>query len=315
LDLLNRRFPYHSSAEWTARILSGAVTLDGRPAPPDTLLSPRMRLEYRMDDYLEPAVPLDFRELTTVGDLALVHKPAGLPVHKTGKIFVNVLANLYRRFKADDAWTPLNRLDVETSGIVAFARGKEALRAFSPSNSGTVWSKSYLAVVDGVMESAVTHAGLLAEWPEYPIRSRMRVHASGKPARTEFTPLAVRDGRTLVLARPVTGRKHQIRAHLADLGFPIVGDKVYGPRGSEGLYYLKRLQGELAAEDFDALGAPHQLLHAVSLSIRDAGGAGITGMDFGLPDGIRARFPDVSEQDLRNALTPHPAPFFHGGLE
>lgn len=305
LEVLARRFPYQSAAQWTARILDGRVTLNGALVAPETLVHRGDLITSHITDYEEPAVPIDFREIVAHGDLALVHKPAGLPVHKTGKVFMNVLANLYRRFKGDDGWTPLNRLDVETSGIVAFARGKESLRTFSPSNLGTVWTKSYLAVVDGVMESAMTHDGPLAEWTEHPIRSRMRVHPEGKPARTEFTPLAVREGRTLVLAKPVTGRKHQIRAHLADLGFPITGDKVYGPRDNAGRYYLKRLQGELAAEDFDALGAPHQLLHAVSLTIRDAGGAGISGTDYDLPEGFARYFPVADETWLqRHVATP-----------
>jgi 23S rRNA pseudouridine1911/1915/1917 synthase len=262
-----------------------------------------MQLEYRVEDYAEPAVPLDFREIAADGDLALVHKPAGLPVHKTGKVFVNVLANLYRRFKGDDAWTPLNRLDAETSGIVAFARGREALRRFSPAEPGTRWIKTYLAVTEKTpkppTEDRTTgsplletipdcHDGPLAEWPEHAIRSRMRVHPDGKPARTRFRTLLTRGDKTLVLARPVTGRKHQIRAHLADLGFPIVGDKVYSLGGR---YYLERLTAELGGDALSALQAPHQLLHAVSLEIRDREGNGIAGSDLDFPEGFRRFFP------------------------
>jgi 23S rRNA pseudouridine1911/1915/1917 synthase len=299
LDLLLRRFPYHSAAEWTERIRDGRVTLDGRAATPETVLAPKMRLAYHVEDYAEPAVPIDFRELACEGDLALVHKPAGLPVHKTGKVFVNVLANLYRAFKGDDAWTPLNRLDVETSGIVAFARGREALRRFSPAEPDTRWTKTYLAVVDGSMTREMEHAGSLAEWPEHPIRSRMRVHPEGKAARTLFKPLAVAAGKTLVLARPVTGRKHQIRAHLADLGHPVLGDKVYG---LDGKYYLKRLEGALDADDLVALQSPHHLLHALRLEIRDGEGAGIAGADYALPEGFQRFFPEATEDFLRGVL-------------
>jgi 23S rRNA pseudouridine1911/1915/1917 synthase len=292
LDLLIRRFPYHTPEEWTTRILSGRVRLDGAAAAPETSILPRMVLEYRVEDYEEPAVPLDFREIAMEGDLALVHKPAGLPVHKTGKIFVNVLANLYRAFKQDEAWTPLNRLDVETSGIVAFARGREALRRFSPGTPGTQWTKTYLAVAQGVLREPGVHEGPLAEWPEHAIRSRMRVHPDGKAARTQYAPLETSGDKTLVVVRPVTGRKHQIRAHLADLGFPIVGDKVYS---LDGRYYLKRLEGELDADDIAALQAPHHLLHAVSLDVRDAQGAGIAGIDTFLPDGFLKFFPNALE--------------------
>jgi 23S rRNA pseudouridine1911/1915/1917 synthase len=306
LDLLLRRFPYHTPAEWRERILSGRVTLEGRAAAPETVVKPRMRLEYRVDDYDEPAVPVDFREILREGDLALVHKPAGLPVHKTGKIFVNVLANLYRAERGDDAWSPLNRLDVETGGIVAFARGPEALRRFSPVEPETHWTKTYLAVVAGTVAEAGTVEAPLGESPGDPIRSRMHVlaeEAGGKPATTRYRPLLTRDDKTLLLVRPLTGRKHQIRAHLASLGHPVIGDKMYGLGGR---YYLKRLEGELDADDLSALQAPHQLLHALSLEIRDAEGRGIAGSDFDLPEGFRRFFPEATEEFLTAALTPAP---------
>jgi RluA family pseudouridine synthase len=295
LDLLLRRFPYHSSEEWVSRILAGTVTLDGRAASPEERIAQRMRLEYRVEHYDEPAVPVDIAEIAAEGDLALVHKPAGLPVHKTGKVFVNVLANLYRGLRGDDAWTPLNRLDVETSGIVAFARGKEALRRFSPGTTESRWTKTYLAVVEGALEGSGSLDGPLAEWPEHPIRSRMRVHPDGKPARTLYRSLEVAGGKTLLLVRPVTGRKHQIRAHLADRGFPVVGDKVYS---QEGRYYLKRLDAELEAADVAALQAPHHLLHALSLDVRHGRDEGISGVDTRLPRAFRDFFPDLSQEKL-----------------
>jgi 23S rRNA pseudouridine1911/1915/1917 synthase len=299
LDLLVRRFPYHTPEEWTARILSGRARLDGAEASPETPILPRMVLEYRVEDYEEPAVPLDFLEIAAEGDLALVHKPAGLPVHKTGKIFVNVLANLYRAHKRDDAWTPLNRLDAETSGIVAFARGREALRRFSPGTPDTRWTKTYLAVVQGALREPGVHDGPLAEWPEHAIRSRVRVHSDGKAARTHYVPVETSGDKTLVLVRPVTGRKHQIRAHLADLGHPIVGDKVYG---HEGRYYLKRLDGDLDSDDIAALQAPHHLLHALALDVRDAEGRGISGIDPHVPEGFSRCFPQLDPETLREAL-------------
>ncbi len=302
LDLLLKRFPYHTTEEWTARIRDGRVTLEGAAGTPEQPVTRGMRLEYRVEDYEEPAVPIDFHEITAIGDVALVHKPSGLPVHKTGKVFVHVLANLYRSFKQDEAWSPLNRLDVETSGIVAFARGREALRRFAPTAPGMVWTKAYLAVVHGVMTQETRHDGPLAEvppGPEHPIRSRMWVHPEGKAASTLFQPLLTSGNKTLVIARPVTGRKHQIRTHLVDLGFPIVGDKVYA---HDGYYYLKRLEGELTDEDIGRLGSPRQLLHAVSLEIRAEDGTGIAANDFDLPEDFRRYFPEADESLLRNAL-------------
>jgi RluA family pseudouridine synthase len=295
LDLLLRRFPYHDREEWLERIRSGRVRLEGEIAAPETLLAPRMRLEYRVEGYEEPAVPVDFREIVRSGDLALVHKPAGLPVHKTGKVFVNVLANLYKEFTGDATWAPLNRLDVETSGIVAFARGPEAARRYAPGNPETAWTKTYLAVAHGRIAEAGRIDAPLGEKPGDPIRSRMHVLEGGKAALTLYKPLAhapaagIPDSSvTLLEVTLLTGRKHQIRAHLASIGHPIVGDKMYS---REGRYYLERLGRELDATDEAALGAPHQLLHAFALEIRDAEGNGITGRDPELPEGFARYFP------------------------
>lgn len=291
LEFLAARFPYHTRKEWTARILDGRVLLEKRPAGPETRVERGMRVEYRVDDYAEPAVPLNFRELVCRNDLALVHKPPGLPVHKTGRIFVHVLANLYRDFKGDAAWSPLNRLDVETGGIVAFARGSDATRRFSPGNRTARWFKTYLAVTEGTPAEESVLDGPLCDVPGDVIRTRMHVHPGGKPARTLYRTLASRDGKGLVLLRPVSGRKHQIRAHLAWAGFPVAGDKIYGHGGR---FYLKRLHGELDADDLSVLGAPHQLLHAAALAIRDTEDKGIEGVDLDLPEGFPRYFPEAT---------------------
>jgi len=97
-------------------------------------------------------------------------------------------------------------------------------------------------------------------------------------------------GRALLLLRPMTGRKHQIRAHCAASGFPIVGDKMYG---LEGNFYLRRMQAELTAEDYSKLGAAHQLLHAFHLEIRAEDGTGITGQDMEVPVGFQEYFPNL----------------------
>ena len=87
---------------------------------------------------------------------------------------------------------------------------------------------------------------------------------AGQSAVTEFVCLQAGEPFSLVAARPRTGRLHQIRVHLASLGHPVAGDKLYIGAGES---YMKAVRNELTAEDLAALGAPRQLLHARKLSL------------------------------------------------
>ncbi len=287
-EYLSARFPYHTLPEWLGRIGDGHVRVEGRPATPETLLAVGARVEYALEDYEEPAVPLDFHDVVRAECVALLHKPAGLPVHKTGKVFVHTLANLHG-LRHGREWSPLHRLDVETSGLVAFARGREALRRLAPTRPGTHWRKLYVAGVRGEPEAQGRLEFPLAENPADPIRSKMHPHPAGKPACTLYRRLSLSPSGALLLLRPLTGRKHQIRAHCAAGGFPVRGDKIYG---CDGRFYLKRMSTPLTSADLEALGAPHHLLHALHLDIRDENGMGITGTDFEVPAAFLRAFPE-----------------------
>lgn len=268
LAYLSDRFRYLSSEAWKERLDIGALAIDGLPARADSPIRPGQTLSYTFVGFEEPELPHDTRLLAREGNLAMVHKPAGLPVHKTGTIIFQTLARWASQNLGED-WAPLHRLDRETSGIVAFARGTEAFKRFLPEGEAN-WVKLYLAVVRGDLPDDQGRIDApLATSPDDPIRSRMHASPDGKPALTLWWRISGRAGgnalgTSVIVAAPITGRKHQIRAHLAHLGCPIVGDKMYSGGGQA---YLKRLTGELDSDDHTLLGASHHLLHAVYLSI------------------------------------------------
>jgi RluA family pseudouridine synthase len=163
--------------------------------------------------------------------LLVVDKPAGLPTLVDGwNPEAPYLLGLLRE-KYGPLWV-VHRLDRETSGVIVFARTAEAHRSLNMQFEGRKMErveKVYHAVAAGA-----------PEWDEKTVKLPLRSNAGhrhrtvvnprrGKPAHTDFRVLRRLDKYTLVEAQPHTGRTHQIRVHLAAVGLPIVGDKLYGP--------------------------------------------------------------------------------------
>ncbi len=125
----------------------------------------------------------------------------------------------------------VHRLDMETSGLMVFARGIESQRAISRAFETRVVSKYYEAVTHGLIEpeAGTIDLPLICDWPNRP--RQMVDHNIGKPATTHFVVLS-RDAaanRTRVGLTPITGRSHQLRVHLASLGHAIIADSLYAP--------------------------------------------------------------------------------------
>jgi 23S rRNA pseudouridine1911/1915/1917 synthase len=188
-----------------------------------------------------------------------VHKPAGLPVHKTGKIFFNTLVNLVRESEKNSGLSPVFRLDTETSGIVAFRGANKQIHNTFPEP----WIKLYLALVPKMKLGRKGQiAAPLGKREDSPIRCQMYPLETGKQCLTYFSVIANIKEQSLVAATPITGRTHQIRSHLASIGHPVIGDKIYSHQGQ---FYLKRLERELTPEDINTLESKYHKLHCYEL--------------------------------------------------
>jgi 23S rRNA pseudouridine1911/1915/1917 synthase len=194
--------------------------------------------------------------------LLAVNKPAGMVTHPAyrhpdGTLWDAVLAR-QMRMGLVRPWL-LHRLDRETSGVILFAKTVEARRALVRQFERHTIRKRYLALLAASLPDL---AGMIdAPLARDPLdRRRTIVALEGQPSSTRYWALASENGVTLALAKPVTGRTRQIRAHFASVGAPLLGDTLYYPEGHWG-----------------AQAAPRAMLHAWRLDIQYPGtGANLT---------------------------------------
>ncbi len=210
-------------------------------------------------------------------DVIVVDKSAPLLVHPTGREREFTLLQGLRNLLAYELTTGgslslINRLDRETSGLVLIAKTPSAAHELGCAMQQRRIRKQYLAFVCGCppWESACCAEPLatMHTVARTDIRVRQICHPTGKPSRTAFYVLqrlnaqGSSPARALIHCTPTTGRMHQIRVHLAYLGYPILGDKIYG--GDEGCY-LQFMKTGWTPELAEKLILPRHALHACDI--------------------------------------------------
>lgn len=272
-DHLKNRFPYIDTDCWEHFIATGEIELDGQPVSDNPPLRTGQRLRYCITGYSEPPVDTRWQLLWQNDEILALHKPASLPVSRTTRNIYNCLIELVRR---ESPWPDahlLHRLDLETAGIILLGKTKADAARWQPKLKQLLARKIYRAVVYGQPHwqgEGQSHRCTLAltTKKESPIRCQMHADPAGKASETRFRLLSSNGYFSIIECELITGRKHQIRAHLAALGHPIVGDKIYSNSGE---YYLKRLADAHTEADREKLLSPHHLLFAqrVALQLSD----------------------------------------------
>ncbi len=200
---------------------------DGEAVGLETPLPPGLCLAYFREVEAEPPVPFTAEVLLETDDFLVADKPPFLPVVPAGP-YVNECL-LFRLQQANGCATlaPAHRLDRDTSGLVLFTKRQEARGLYQGLFERGEVEKEYLAVARVAerpeAEEWWVENRLVAGEPWF----RMREEPGPSNARTQIALLEWRAGRGLFRLRPATGKKHQLRLHMAGLGFPIEGDRYY----------------------------------------------------------------------------------------
>lgn len=250
-----------------ARIEAGAVYVDGRrvssaaaPLPVGARVTVVLEAGGVSSEQPRPAVAA-LVILSERDGLIAVNKPPGLPAQPTPDGEPNLL-DLVSAHLGREAGL-VHRLDRETSGVTVFGTSPESTSRLAAAFREGAVQKEYVAVVGrGFPERGRIDTPLQRD-PSRPGRWRALDSGNGIPAATRFE--RERDGaHCLVRLFPETGRTHQLRAHLTSLGFPIVGDRLYGgDKGPRCLLHAHRLR--LVGEQFEAP-IPDDVLRAIDLS-------------------------------------------------
>jgi 23S rRNA pseudouridine1911/1915/1917 synthase len=254
--VLSTRFGQKSRSYFQYLIENEAVFLNGQKVKKSTLAKAGDEIEIFFiatpEISLEPEnIPLDI--LFEDDHLLVINKPAGMVVHPAfghyNHTFVNALLFHCKNLPRGETYRPgiVHRIDKDTSGVLLAAKTEIAHELLISAFQRHEISKQYLAICIGT-PSKLTLSAPIGRHPTK--RKEMSIVDQGKEAITNFEILSKSDHLSLVLAKPISGRTHQIRVHLKGLNSPILGDEIYGN---------KRIN--------KALNVERQLLHAYKLNL------------------------------------------------
>jgi 23S rRNA pseudouridine1911/1915/1917 synthase len=199
-------------------------------------------------------------------DFALFDKPSGVMVHPQNRHTpYSMIDEIKHHF--GDAANIVHRIDQETSGLLLASKNRESERMLKMMFEERRITKRYLAMVHGNVsrETKITVPLLRRKDESAIVRMVGKADEKGKPSETQITPLKYyqKQNMTLVEAKPLTGRQHQIRVHLFHIGHPIVGDPIYGQNERDVIRFLDKEIGP--QERIRKSGAKRLLLHASQL--------------------------------------------------
>ena len=256
----------------------------------------------------EPPTPRHVAELYCDDAILVIDKPAGLPVHPSSRYVQGTLVARLREQYGPNFAAAVHRLDRETSGVMLCARDRSVAKILANDFAARDVQKEYWAICEGAgpgsPHAAATWPGLVVDAPIASGGARIRIGVRidpllGKPATTRLLCVGSfyrgDEAFSLWRAWPHTGRRHQVRIHLRHAGWPIVGDKIYGP---DDRLYEQFADGTIDVAGWRALRLGRQALHAACLDVRHP------------VSGERLRLASPWPPDLQDFIAGRPLPPF-----
>ncbi|KAL3431774.1 hypothetical protein BDV09DRAFT_188102 [Aspergillus tetrazonus] len=259
IDIFTSEFRDREPGYYKKALESGNVCVNGKPAGPHTVLKNGEVISHTLHRHEPPVTGNEIGIIHETDDLLVIDKPAGVPVHSTGRYHYNSVMEILR-IQNGGAYVPrpCNRLDRLTSGVMFVGKTAQGADRMTVKLKERTVQKEYVARVKGRFPDGV----VVVDQPIMSVSPKVglnRVRATGKEAKTKFRRLAYypppspttstsdegenarpatpppsyvneSEGYSIVHCFPLTGRTHQIRVHLQFLGHPISNDPIYSNR-------------------------------------------------------------------------------------
>ncbi|WP_433976000.1 RluA family pseudouridine synthase [Tunturiibacter lichenicola] len=230
LSYLASLYPHSTPQGWQQNLDDRQVTIDDVTAIGIESLISGQTLVWNRPPWIEPYSPQHFEVLFDDAHLLAVNKPCGLPTLPGGGFMENTLLRMVQ--KQDPNANPVHRLGRATTGIVLFAKTPQAASKLSADWNTPRVQKIYRALAQGIAQcnayEILTPIGLV---PHPLIGSVWAASPGGKPSKSLAKVISRTTSTTTFEVSLRSGRPHQIRIHLASIGYPLVGDPLYGPTG------------------------------------------------------------------------------------
>jgi 23S rRNA pseudouridine1911/1915/1917 synthase len=197
--------------------------------------------------------------------ILVLDKPGWLVCHPSKNGPWSSLVGAAKEYLGVESIHLASRLDRETSGVVLLAKHRGAASRWQKGIEVKAVRRSYLTILEGEMDGSREISTFLGKDPTSEVFVKQRVTENSKKsqrAESAFIPMEVKKGYTFALVLTRTGRKHQIRVHAQSIGYPLVGEKLYG---RDETYYLRFCEGGWKNEWMEDLGMSRQALHGRSL--------------------------------------------------